>query len=72
MESGVLVYKCRSCAKLNKNMHVPDGITAMCRIPNNIPLPEKWGAFKPTMTDVCNCNGNDMGISDLIGFEKDK
>lgn len=72
IEKGRLVYKCRRCGKLNKNTQVPDGLYALNSILNKIPLPEEWGGFILTETDICSCDDGNLGISDLIGFEKDK
>lgn len=71
MEKGCLVYKCRMCGKLNKNTQVPDGLTALISILNDGPIPKSWGPNVLSKTELCNCDGNNIGVADLIGFEKD-
>ena len=72
MKGGVLIYKCRSCRKLNKSTHVPNGLEALVSIRCYGRSPVEWGAMIACMTDICNCTDGNLGISDLIGFEEDK
>ncbi|WP_297419109.1 hypothetical protein [Clostridium sp.] len=72
MDSGTLIYKCRRCGKLSKNTHVPDGVIALSCIVNNIKTPKEWNGVLPELVGVCSCEDGNLGISDLIGFEKDK
>lgn len=64
MKGGFLVYKCRRCKKLNKSKHVPNGLMYMAEIVSR--------TNTLALLDVCNCKDGELGISDLIGFEKDK
>jgi len=70
--SGYLIYKCRKCGGINKNIHVPDVINALTCITADLPLPKNWGAIIPKMTDIHCCSENELGVADLIGTEADK
>ena len=71
MEKGRLVYKCRMCGKLKKSTSVPDGSIALISILHDTPIPKSWGANILGKTELCNCDGRNIGVADLIGFEKD-
>jgi hypothetical protein len=71
MRSGVLLYKCRRCGKINKDTHTPDGIITIAYVMNDIPLPKEWGVQICGKTGMCNCGNENIGVSDLIGFERD-
>lgn len=72
MESGILVYKCRRCNKLQKNTHVPKGMLALTSILHDGETPNEWGVMTARNTDIHFCEDNNLGICDLIGFEYDK
>ena len=64
MDAGFLVHKCRRCGKINKNVHVPNGLIYLCKILNDVNSLDR--------VSICNCKDGNLGVSDLIGFEKDE
>lgn len=63
MKSGFLIYKCRKCNELTKNVHVPNGLMQVCDAVSN--------ADSLKLLNVHSCKNGNLGISDLIGFEED-
>lgn len=72
MESGVLIYKCRRCGKISRNTHIPNGIMGLSYALVGIKSKTTEGYELIGMNNICNCDDGNLGISDLIGFEKDK
>lgn len=71
MQCGFLVYKCRRCEKKYKNTHVPDGLTVLNSVINDFSLPKEWLGVPVSKTGICNCDDGNLGVSDLVGFERD-
>lgn len=71
-KGGFLIYKCRRCGKLNKNIHVPDGLIAISHLLVNGNLHGLWGGAIASLKDICSCNDGNIGVTDLIGCEFDK
>lgn len=69
---GVLLYKCRRCGKVSKNIHAPDGLPVLLHILHDIPLPKRWGDGIPISKEsICLYDDGSYGVSDCIGFSVD-
>jgi hypothetical protein len=69
---GVIIHKCRRCGGLDKSLHVPDVLAALCCVTSGIPTPWKPSAMNPKMVGVHHCADGNHGVSDMIGGEIDK
>lgn len=68
-ECGLLVYKCRRCGELSRNVHVPNCLTALISLAHGYDIP--WSGAIPNIIELHSCKDGNMGISDLIGSECD-
>jgi|CXWL01.1.fsa_nt_gi hypothetical protein len=69
---GWLLYKCRLCGSVNREVHVPGLVIALSCILNNYPLPKDWaGGDQIHSTSIHHCADNKLGVSDIVGGERD-
>ncbi|CAH8247374.1 hypothetical protein WJ0W_004608 [Paenibacillus melissococcoides] len=66
MSSGFLLYKCRQCGAVEKNVHVPDVMIAFVNITMGEPLPKEWGG-SVGLIGMHSCSDGRIGVTDLIG-----
>lgn len=67
---GFMVYKCRRCGLEFADSHVPDVLVAAISIMTSGRTPSSWGITMGER-DSHNCNDKQIGIADLVGFDKD-
>jgi len=68
--SGFLVYKCRRCNELAKDLHVPDIQMALICAQIGEDTDKYWsGGTNIMMTKIHFC-GDGYGVADLIGGER--
>lgn len=70
MEPGILIYKCRRCGQEVKNIHAPDILTTVISAMMGTKTP--WGGIPVDKTDIHACSDGGVGVTDLIGAERDK
>jgi hypothetical protein len=70
-EGGFLLYKCRRCGEVRKNIHAPYCLIALSHINTKGITPKEWG-MQMGITDIHCCADGNLGISDLIGAVLDK
>ena len=67
--SGFLIYKCRRCDELVKDLHVPDIQMALICAQMGEDTDKYWSGPNVMMTDTHFC-GDGYGVADLIGGER--
>ena len=72
MRSAKFVYKCRACGELDYNPYTAEdnAYLILLAVVFNLPLPPKIRiGTKPDMLGIHRCNADQVGVSDLIGYE---
>lgn len=70
MEIGRLVYKCRKCNGLDKSRSIPNIKEALVCL--TLAQSVDCGVTSIELLKVHFCEDGELGISDLIGAERDK
>jgi len=70
-KNGTLIYKCRRCGERVCNTDVPDIDAAVILITMGQKFPEEWGTSE-RLTSFHTCPDGEIGVTDLIGGEREK
>ncbi len=68
---GYLLYKCRLCGEVEKNLLVADGPFALMLLLDPPLRRRSMSDLVPSVLQIHYCGDGRRGIADLIGFEED-
>lgn len=70
MKGAYLIFKCRNCGGLVKQVHVSNWMDVFVHIERMGHFSSQFGSVYPL--DYHHCGNGVIGVTDLIAFEEDK